>query len=129
MNQVSEQFACLEREIASERGDFALFALVRPEAQELEIWDLVIAATWAESLEELESLMLQRISTTFSNEALFQLARVVPVPADDPAVQALLAEYPVEHGRLRVEDDTFLGLPITKAYIITARPDRPAVPA
>ena len=129
MNRVSEQFARLEQEIAEEKGAFTLFALVRPEAQELNMWDVVVAATWATSLEELESLLLQRISTTFSNEALFQLARVVVVPADDAAVQALLAEYPVEHGRLRVDDDTFLGLPITKAYIITARPAAPVVVA
>ena len=128
MTPVFKEFTQLEQQFSAERGAFTLFALVRPEAQELDKWDVVVSAPWAAD-NEMVRILAERISATFSDTALRQVARIIPVPADHPLTQALLAEYPVEHGRLRVDDDTFLGLPITKAYIITARPTAPVVVA
>lgn len=124
-----DEFTRLESEIAQQYGAFSLFAVVRLEAQELNLWDLVVSATWATSQDQLVEVLANRISATFSDAALLQLARIFPVPADDPGVRRLLAEYPVEHGRVEVREPEFLGLPITRAYIITARPAQPAVAA
>lgn len=128
-NQALIKFGELERTIAAERGDFTLFALVRPEEGLQDQWDLVVAAPWEPDTVTLRKYLVDQIQQRLGVEMFFVVSGIVPVPADHPLTQALLSEYPVEHGRIRVEDDTFLGLPITKAYIITARSARPAVAA
>ena len=67
MNQMIDKLASLERDIASEKGEFSLFALfLREDAEEK--WDLLASASWLEankkeSLEYLSTQIRSRLDT------------------------------------------------------------------
>ncbi len=120
-------FRELESQVAAEKGDFVLFALCLPE--DAHDWDLIVSAPWTagDTYAPVVSYFVDFIKSRFGAHHLIQLNRIVVADPQDPGVQAINEEVPVEHGAVEVRDAVFFGLPIKRAFIITSK--RPATPA
>lgn len=121
MKDLADKIANVEREIAKEKGPFALFALfLREDAPDR--WDLVISAPWAgEDKRETLNYLVAEIKSHLKPEDLISLSRIVVVEPSDEPVRAINRAIDVEHGKVEVKDSQFFGLPIKHAYIITSK--------
>ena len=124
MNDLVDRFVQLEREIASDRGGFWLFALfLREDAPDR--WDLVVSAPWtyADRKAALQFLA-QRLQAHLEPEELIGLSRIVLVDASNPGLDAIYRATRGEQGVVELRDRTFFDLPIRHAFIIASkRPD------
>ena len=126
MKQIIEKLTSLERNIASEKGEFSLFALcLREDAEDK--WDLLASAPWLdankrESLEYLVNQLRSRLDT----QELLSLSMIVLLEKDNPVLEAIHKEVRVRHGMAEVRDSIFFGVPIKHAYIITSERDHSA---
>jgi hypothetical protein len=115
------KFAKLESDIAAEKGDFSLFALLLREALP-DRWDLMIAAPWAFADQKAAlQYLVGRIKSDLGPGHLTQLSRIVFVDPENAAVQNLNRNIQVEHGSVEVRDVDFFGLPIKQGFIITSK--------
>jgi hypothetical protein len=120
MKQTIGKLASLEYEIASEKGEFSLFALFLREDGDNK-WDLLASAPWLdankrESLDYLVNQLRSRLDT----QELLSLSMVVILEKDNPVLEAIHKEVRVKHGMAEVRDSIFFGVPIKHAYIITS---------
>jgi hypothetical protein len=114
----------IEADVVREKGEFSLFALFLPE-DAYGKWDLIVAAPWIgdwnmKSLEYISG----KVTTLLNLEELLALSKIVIVPFDAEDVRDLIEAYPVGPNQKPVElrDWIFSGVPIARAYILTARP-------
>ena len=120
MKQIIEKLASLERDIASEKGEFSLFALfLREDADDK--WDLLASAPWLEannrkSLDYLVNQLRARLDT----QELLSLSMIVLLEKDNPVLEAIHKEVRVRQGMAEVRDSISFGVPIKHAYIITS---------
>jgi hypothetical protein len=120
MKQIIEKLASLERDIASEKGEFTLFALfLREDADDK--WDLVASAPWLEanhreSLEYLVTQLRERLDT----QELLSLSMIVVLEQDNPVLEAIHKTIKVRHGMAEVRDNLSFGVPLQHAYIVTS---------
>ena len=118
--ELVQRFAELERQIAQDKGDFALFALfMREEVPDR--WDLMVSAFWVggDNSAAVDYLVAQ-IKFKLGDDDLISLSRIVVIDPEDAAVQKLNRAVHVEHGNVEVRDSTFSGLAIKQAHIITS---------
>ena len=120
MKQMIEKLASLERDIASEKGEFSLFALFLREDADGK-WDLLASAPWLDannrkSLDYLANQLRARLDT----QELLSLSRIVLLEKDNPVLEAIHTEIKVRHGMTEVRDSLAFGVPIKHAYIITS---------
>jgi hypothetical protein len=123
MKQIIEKLASLERDIASKKGEFSLFALcLREDADDK--WDLLASAPWldANNRESLDYLVNQ-LRSRLDTQELLSLSMVVLLEKDNPVLEAIHKETKVRHGIAEVRDSIFFGVPIKHAYIITSKRD------
>jgi len=119
--ELLEKFSRLERNISSEKGDFALFALFMREDVP-DRWDLIVSAAWASQNQNTAlEYVINKIKSDLSPQDLNQLARIVFIDPQDVAVGNLNRAIGVEHGQIEVRDRNFFGLPIKHAFIITSK--------
>ena len=124
LEELTDSFGRVESQVARDKGDFVLFALVlREDAPDR--WDLVVSAPWAgdDKLRAVDYLVDQ-IKAILGPQYLTNLSRIVFVDPEQDAVQKLNRAIQVEHGNVEVRDRYFFGLPIKHASIITSK--RPA---
>ena len=124
MKQTIEKLASLEREIAAEKGEFSLFALLLREDADNK-WDLLASAPWLvtnqrESLDYLVNQLRSRLDT----QELLSLSRIVLLEEDNPVLEAIHKEIRVRHGMAEVRDSIFFGVSVKHAYIITSARDK-----
>lgn len=121
MKQMIDKLAALEHDIASEKGEFSLFALFLREDVENK-WDLLASAPWLETNEKagLEYLVNQ-IRSRLDTQELLSLSRIVLLENDNPVLEAVRRAIRVRHGRVEVEDSEFFGVSIKHAYLITSQ--------
>ena len=123
MKQMIENLASLERDIASEKGEFSLFALfLREEADGK--WDLLASAPWLEAnnRESLEYLVNQ-LRARLDTPELLSLSMIVLLEKGNPVLEAIHKAIKVRHGMAEVMDSISFGVPIKHAYIITSARD------
>ena len=122
--EMPAKFAILESDLASARGDFALFALfLREDVPDR--WDLIVSAPWAVADQKSAlDYVIAKIKSELGPDYLTLLSRIIFVDPTDVAVQNLNKAINVEHGAVEVRDSNFFGLAIKHAYIITSK--RPA---
>jgi hypothetical protein len=120
MKQTIEKLASLERDIASEKGEFSLFALFFREDGD-DKWDLLASAPWLEahSRESLDYLVNQ-LRARLDTHELLSLSRIVLLEEDNPVLEAIHKAIKVRHGLAEVRDGISFGVPIKYAYIITS---------
>lgn len=120
MNQLTDKLKQVERDIANEKGQFNLFALL--EREDLtDRWDLVIAAPWARHDEPTLRYIVDTLKRHLEPSEMTVLARIVILPANEDPVRALNDSYSVEHGSIELNDPERFGLPVKYGYIITSR--------
>jgi hypothetical protein len=120
MNELTEKVRKVEREIAEEKAQFNLFALL--EREDLaDRWDLVIAAPWAKHDEATLQYIVDMLKRHLSASDMTLLARIVILEASEDPVRSINDSYNVEHGRLELNDAARFGLPVKHGYIITSR--------
>ena len=120
MKQTIKKLASLERGIASEKGEFSLFALfLREDADDK--WDLLASAPWleADKRESFEYLVNQ-LRSRLDTQELLSLSRIVLLEKSNPVLEAILKAIKVRHGMAEVKDSISFGVPIKYAYIITS---------
>jgi len=115
------------RHIASQKGEFTLFALFR-RAKGIGEWDLAVSAPWLpksryQAAGELVDLLVKSIG----RKAFVELARVEPIPTNDPNLKSLLAEFPVDDGEpeRRMRNVELFGLEMAEAIILRAKRPSP----
>jgi hypothetical protein len=119
-------------EIAAKKGEFTLFALfMRADAPGR--WDLVVSAPWLEAGNlKATSELVELLSDSIGEQPLKRFGRIATVPADQPPVEFILKNLPVDDEELRVKSTDLFGLEIEEAIIFrakapdTARSRRPA---
>ena len=124
MKQMIEKLASLERDIASEKGEFSLFALfLREDADDT--WDLLASAPWleADKRESLEYLVNQ-LRSRLDTQDLLSLSRIVLLEKSNPVLDAIHKAIQVRHGMAEVRDSISFGVPIKHAYIITSEREK-----
>ena len=126
MKQIIEKLASLERDIASEKGEFSLFALfLREDADDK--WDLLASAPWLDANKR-ESLdyIVNQLRSRLDTQELLSLSMVVLLEKGNPVLEAIHKEIKVRHSMAEVKDSIFFGVPIKRAYIITSERDNSA---
>lgn len=121
MKELIDRFVEMERAIASERGEFWLFALfLREDAQDR--WDLVVSASWID-LDPKAALqyLAKQVQKRFQPSEAETLSRIVLVDQENPALGAINRAIRVEHGTAEVQDSNFFGLSIEHAFVITSK--------
>lgn len=123
MNPPVEKFSSVERELAKANGEFELFGLFLHEDAGLEVWDLVVSASWLDpdargSLE----LVVDAVKKRLDEKELMSLSRVVILPPENTFVEDVLCRWNKEH---EVEGIGYPfnagGVPIERAFLITSR--------
>jgi hypothetical protein len=118
--KLHEKVGAVERDIASERGPFNLFALLEREDL-FDRWDLVVSAPWANHNRETLGYVADAVKRHLEPADMTRLARIVILPATEDPVRAITEHYSVEHGQVELVDPKRFGLPVTGGYIITSR--------
>lgn len=116
-----EKFRRAMREIAAKKGPFTLFALFQRQ-NAIDGWDLVVSSSW------LEPLRLKQL-TAFANslksivgvKQLLELAQIVPIDKDDPALKAVLSTVQIDDGVVEVHHVIFFDQQIKHAIFLTAK--------
>jgi hypothetical protein len=111
------------RNIASQKGDFTLFALFR-RANGIGEWDLAVAAPWLpKSRYEAASELVELVIKSIGRKSFVELARVEPIPVNDPNLKSLLTEFPVGDGEpeRRMRNVELFGLEMEQAIILRAK--------
>ena len=122
------RFAKLESDVASTRGDFALFALfLREDVPDR--WDLIVSAPWVSDQKAALSYMVDKIKADLGPGELTNLSRIVFIEPSNREVQSLNQAIQVEHGSVEVKDSNFFGLAVKHAFIITSKRLQAPVPA
>src|SRR5437016_4912569 len=103
MNQLTDKVRQVEAEIAREKGQFNLFALLERE-DIANRWDLVIAAPWAKHDEPTLRYIVAALKHHLAPNDMIFLARIVILEATEDPVRAITESYDVEHGRLELND-------------------------
>ncbi len=120
MKDQIDRFIAIEREIAEEKGGFALFALFLREDSPNK-WDVVVSAPWFGNDEKgVLDYFVKRIQSHLEPQELLNLSRIILVEPDNPGVKAVNKAVNIEHGRSEVVDTNFFGLDIKHGYIITS---------
>ena len=93
-----DKFVDIQREIAKERGDFVLFAVLEREESPGK-WDVVLAAPWfGEDKKPALSYILHKIDSKLSREERGALSRVVLLDPSDAFVVTVNRLFTVKDG-------------------------------
>lgn len=116
-------------EISARKGDFTLFALLM-RADAPGTWDLVVSAPWLESGNlKATTEFVDLLAKSIGRESLRQFSQVAPVASDNPTVQFILKNIPVDNGERHVRSTDLFGLQIEEAIIMHAKRSDPKMPA
>ena len=120
ISKVVEKLRQIEVEISTEKGNFTLFALIERE-DSLGKWDVVVSVNWIDNTEKaLINNIASKIHKELAKEEQLMLSRIVVLPPSDPIVQNLNL-IGVEHGSVKLSNNTFNGIAIKQAYLITSK--------
>ena len=113
-------------EMAAQKGDFTLFALLRRAEAVGGMWDLVVSAPWFKnSTLAATQEVVDLLTKSMGRKALLQFSRIVVLAGDDPTVRFFLKNVPVEDGERGIQSTDLFGMQIEQAIIFRAkRPER-----
>ena len=112
----------LEKDIATEKGEFVLFAVVQREDAPNR-WDLLLSAPWfGPKEEETLDFLVSKIKGTLTPQEMVMLSRIILFPPTDPRVDEIRQriQSPVQHGHVELSAWTLAGMPVRHAHIVTA---------
>ena len=113
------------REIAANRGNFTLFALLM-RADGPGTWDLVVSAPWLESGKlRATSEFVRLLAQSIGEESLQQFSRVLALNSADAPLKFILENIPVEDGEIRIKNTDLLGMQIKEGIILRSMKPKP----
>ena len=113
------------REIAANRGNFTLFALLM-RADGPGAWDLVVSAPWLEGGKlRATSEFVRLLAQSIGEESLQQFSRVLALNSADAPLKFILENIPVEDGEIRIENTDLLGMQIKEGIILRSMKPKP----
>jgi hypothetical protein len=127
------KFVAVEREVASEKGPFSLFALLlREEFVDVAStsstglmttrWDVVTAAPWLSRTKADYDYLVGKVQAHLSSDEMLSISRFVVLDGDAPLVEAFHRTVNgIEHGRVEIRNSVLFGLNIQLAYVITSK--------
>ena len=120
--QTLSRMVSVEREIASEKGPFVLFALfLRDDAPD--VWDLVASATWLDRDKQAGlAYLIKKVRSHLAAGEFLMLSRFVVLEQENPILRAVHRGVQTEHPMTEVVNCTFDGLHLRHAYIFTSKP-------
>lgn len=120
MSIVAEKLRQIEVNISANKGEFNLFALIERE-DSLGKWDVIASAGWIKDQEKLLiNTIASKISEYLTENEQLMLSRILVLPPSDTFVQSLNM-IGVEHGIVKLSNNTFNGIFIKEAYLITSK--------
>jgi hypothetical protein len=120
MSAVAEKLQQIEVEISADKGAFNLFALIERE-DSLGKWDIVVAANWIDAeRKDLINTIALKIREKLTEDEQLMLSRIVTLSPSDTLVRSLNM-IGVEHGAFRLSNNSFNGIVIKEAYLITSK--------
>ena len=120
MSDLAEKLCKIEVDISAERGNFNLFALVERE-DSLGKWDIIISADWIKEKEkEVINLIAAKLRKSLTEAEQLMFSRIVVLSPNEPFVKNLNM-ISVEHGSLKISNNTFNGIFVKEAYLITSK--------
>ena len=111
------------QKIADEKeGEFTFIGLFHRDGQTFGKWDVVVSAPWFEKgSKELTRYVAGKLQATLPREHLLTLSRVVTIQDDDPRLDALLKQMPVDNEPLMIRNVTLFDVDIREAHILRAK--------
>ena len=124
MNPLVERFRIVERELATDRGYFSFFALVKNSSLET-LWDVVVAAPWL-SVDELAGLreVAEKLQTELEPLELQQISGVAVLKDDSPLIQATRRLISISSGCAHLEGNIVAGVILPEMFVITSALDK-----
>jgi hypothetical protein len=119
MRVIAEKMITVEQELASEYGDFTLFALFLRENSP-GLWDVIVSAPWLdENKKEGMDKVVAKINAHLTKEELLRLTRIVIVEHDHPDLHELEHfEFAEATKLIEAKNDNLLGQDIKQAFFI-----------
>jgi hypothetical protein len=112
-------------DLAAERGEFTLFALLM-RANGLDMWDLVVSAPWLEGGKlKATSEFVRLLTQSIGKKSLPQFARVVVLSGIVVPVKYILEIIPLEDCEILIQSFNLQGMQIEKAIIFRAMKAKP----
>lgn len=125
MNELVSKIAQIEEETSAEKGDYELFALFLRE-NSADKWDVLAAASWIyDDKKHALPYLAKKIQQSLTPAELVQIARIVLIDADNPALLDFQNAIEIKHSTVEINNSTFNGVPIKRAYIITSGRPQP----
>lgn len=125
---MARKFRLAEEKVSAERGGFYLFGLFEHE-QAAGRFDLVASAPWLKAdyagTQEIIVLLRDNLDT----EDWSMVSAVFPLEPSVEYVRWFTQHYHIEHQVEEVYNQVFNGVPISRAFIITANPSPTPAPA
>jgi hypothetical protein len=116
-------------DMAAQKGDLTLFALLRRADAVGGMWDLVVSAPWFKnSTLAATQEVVDLLTKSLGRKALLQFSRVVALTGDDPTVRFFLKNVPVEDGERRIQGTDLFGMRIEEAIVLRAKGPEPVRP-
>jgi hypothetical protein len=118
--ELLEKLKLIDRELLEETGGVILFGLFEPEDAPGQ-WDLLIAADWVgPDVAPAIAYVARKVQERLTPDELVSLAGIVALRSSDPSVRQLLTGTIEVKGVAQIENCTFNGLHVTRAWIFTA---------
>src|SRR5205085_12588808 len=126
MRAFIDKVRSIAKEVAAERGDFVLFALVEREGSGGR-WDLVVSASWfGEDKHPALDYLVGKVRAVLSTDELLSLSRIVLLDPKEEFVRSPLANA-TEEGTDQLRDVDFQGMFMLRVYLLAVHPDGPSV--
>lgn len=120
MKEIVNKLRLIEKETATERGEYDLFALFLREDSSNK-WDILVAATWIDNnKEEALKYLSKKIQNSFDQSELSFISRIVIIEDNNPALAALPQTINIKEDATELKDANFFGIQIKRAFLIAA---------
>ena len=116
---IIDKFVEIEREIAGEKGDFVLFAVLEREERPGR-WDVVVAAPWfGEDKKSALNYIIRKIDSKLSREERETLSRVMLLDPSDAFVVTVNRDFRVAEGAPQdIARMTLADVYVTEGYLL-----------
>lgn len=126
MNRLVQKLQRVQNEIAQEKGDLVLCALVLRRTAPA-AWDIVLSAYWFEKKRSKTlDYVVGKLQKTFSRKEMLAISRIVLLDPSDSFVTQITRAFVVEAGSVADLQNTRINeLDIRHMYILSSRPLQP----
>ncbi|RKZ39811.1 MAG: hypothetical protein DRQ49_10310 [Gammaproteobacteria bacterium] len=119
MNKLNQKMLKIEKYLASQKGEFKLFALFLREGSPGK-WDVLVSAGWIDAnKQQALKIITEQLTTKLNKKELISLSRVVVISQDNEALSTINQFMPVGNQIAEIHDKTFFGLDIKQAFFIS----------